>query len=127
MTQVKREDLGIIRFTSAPKGGAPIKIREEWIGIEVPCLFSNDGTTREGKGPRDVISNLDVPDYPGYIVLQGMAIEALREKSPEAAKYWNSLGFPNDAFAIFLFSLESAEVVKPIMTRTEFWQRYIDA
>lgn len=127
MLQVNLEDLGTIRFTSVPKGGAPLSIREQWIGVEVPCLFSHDGTTQEGAGQRDVISGLDVPDYPGYIVLQRMAIDALREKSPEAATFWNELGFPNHDLALFLFSLESAEVVKPVITRTEFWQRFADA
>ncbi len=127
MLQIKLEDLGVIRFTAVPKGGAPLSIREQWIEVEVPCLFSHDGTPQKGDGMRDVISGFDVPDYPGYIVLQTMAIEALREKSPEAATYWNELGFPNHDFALFLFSLESAEVVKPVTTRAEFFKRYADA
>lgn len=127
MLQVKLEDLGTIRFTSVPKGGAPISIREQWIDVEVPCLFSHDGTTQEGEGQRDVISGLDIPDYPGYIVLQTMAIDALREKSPEAADYWNGIGFPNHDFALFIFSLESAEVMKPVTTRAEFFKHYADA
>ena len=127
MLQVNLEDLGVIRFTAVPKGSAPISIREQWIGVEVRCLFSHDGIPQKDDGMRDVISGLDVPDYPGYIVLQAIAIEALREKSPEAATYWNELGFPNHAFALFLFSLESAEVVKPVTTRSEFFKRYADA
>ena len=127
MLQVSLEDLGVIRFTSVPKGGAPISIREQWIGVEVPCLFSHDGVPKKGDGMRDVITGLDVPDYPGYIVLQTMAINALQEKSPEAAAYWNECGFPNHNLALFLFSLESAEIVKPVVSREEFFMRYADA
>lgn len=127
MLQVKLEDLGVIRFTAAPSGGAPKAIREKWIGAEVPCLYSYDGIRLEGEGLCDVETGLDVPDYPGYIVLQTEAIEALQLKSPEAAEYWMERGFPNHPFALFLFNLESAEIVKPVMTRTEFWQRYADA
>ena len=127
MLKFKPEDFGLIRFISAPRGGAPLHIREKWIGVEVPCLFSHDGLTLEGEGQRDVVTGLDVPDYPGYIVFQTQALEALQEKSPEAVEYWNGIGFPNHDFALFLFNLESAEVIKPAMTRKEFWQRYADA
>ena len=127
MLQVSLEDLGVIRFTSMPSGGAPRSIREQWVGVEVPCLFSHNGISLEGEGVRNVVSGLDVPDYPGYIVFQTSAIEALQEKSPEAAEYWKEHGFPNHPFALFLFNLESAEVVKSVMTRKEFWQRYADA
>ncbi len=127
MLQVNLEDLGTVRFTSAPRGGAPLSIREQWIGVEVPCLFSHDGLPQRGDSLHDVVTGMEIPDYPGYIILQTMAIEELRKKSPEAADYWNSSGFPLHSFAIFLFSLESAEVVKPVMTRSEFFKRYADA
>jgi hypothetical protein len=127
MLQLKLEDFGTIRFTSVPRGGAPLAIREQWIGVEVPCLFSHDGGSNEGEGQRDVVTGLDVPDYPGFIVLQIQALDALRKKSPATADYWNKQGFPNHDLALFLFSLESAEVVKPVITRKEFWQRYADA
>lgn len=122
------EDLGIIRFIAVPRGGAPLQIREQWIGVEVPCLFSHDGVSlNEGDSVHDVETGLEVPDYPGYIVLQRHAIEALRQKSPEAAEYWTGCGFPNHAFALFLFDHNSAEVVKPVKTRKEFWQCFNDA
>jgi hypothetical protein len=127
MRRVQIEDLGTICFTAAPRGAAPIQIREQWIGVEVPCLFSHDGVPREGDRTQDVATGLDVPDYPGYVVLQILAIEILRQKSPEAAEYWGELGFPNHATALFLFDHDSAEVVKPVKTRTEFWQSFNDA
>lgn len=128
MRQIQMEDLGTIRFTSVPRGGAPLQIREQWVGVEVPCLFSHDGVPpNEGDTTHDVETGLEVPDYPGYIVLQTHAIEALQRKSPEAAEYWMERGFPNHTFALFLFDHNSAEVVKPVKTREEFWQCFNDA
>ena len=126
MRQVNLEDLGVVRFTSVPKGDAPLKIRQKWVGVEVPCLFSHDGVPQEGDRLHDVVSGMEIPDYPGYIILQAMAIEELKKKSPFAATWWKKHGFPHHPIAIFLFSLESAEVVKSVMTRTEFFQRYAD-
>lgn len=120
------KDSGVIRFTSAPRGGAPIEIREQWIGIEVQCLFSYDGVKRENESLHDVVSGLSIPDYPGYVVFQTQAIEALEKKSPEAAIFWKEIGFPQGLFALFLFNLESAEVVKPVMTRAEFEKNFSD-
>jgi hypothetical protein len=126
--QIQTEDLGTIRFISPPRGGAPMWVREAWIGVEVPCLFSHDGVPpNEGDTVRDVETGLEVPDYPGYIVLQVLALEALEKSSPKAAKYWADCGFPNHPFALFLFDHSSAEVVKPIKTRQEFWQQFNDA
>lgn len=127
MRQIKIEDLGIIRFTSVPTGGATFPIREQWVGVEVPCLYSHDGTLYEDGGLLNVETGLEVPDYPGYVVLQTQALEALEEKSIEAAEYWIERGFPNHPFALFLFDLASAEVLKPVMTRKEFWQQFNDA
>ncbi len=128
MRQIKMEDLGTIRFTTAPRGGAPLEIREQWVGIEVPCLFSHDGVPpNPGDTTHDVETGVEVPDYPGYIVFQVDALEALKKKSQKAVKYWQSRGFPQHPFALFLFDLSSAEVVKPIKTHKEFWQKLNDA
>ncbi len=128
MRQIQIGDLGTIRFTTAPRGGAPLQIREQWVGVEVPCLFSHDGTPpNEGDTVRDVETGFMVPDYPGYIVLQTHAIEALQQQSPEAAEYWSERGFPINPFALFLFDHNSAEIVKPVKTRKEFWQSLSDA
>ncbi len=128
MRQIQMEDLGTIRFTAVPRGGAPLEIREQWVGLEVPCLFTHDGVPpNPGDTNRDVETGLEVPDYPGYIVLQVHALEALEKKSPEAVEYWQSRGFPHAPFALFIFDHNCAEVVKPVRTREEFWQSFNDA
>lgn len=89
----------------------------------MPCLFSHDGVPpNPGDTTRDVETGFKVPDYPGYIVLQVHALEALEKKSPEAVEYWQDHGFPHAPFALFLFDHNCAEVVKPVKTRQEFWQ-----
>jgi len=128
MRQIKMEDLGTIRFIGVPRGGAPLHIREKWVGVEVPCLFSHDGVPpHPGDTMRDVETGLLVPDYPGYIVLQTHAIEALKLKSSEAAEYWMERGFPLHELALFLFDHDSAEVMKPMKTRKEFYLGLNDA
>jgi hypothetical protein len=128
LRQVKVEDLGLIRFTQVPQGGAPIEVREQWIGIEVSCLFTHDGIPLDsGDRTIDAATGFQVPDYPGYIVLQEDAIQALHRKPPEAAAWWKDHGFPQHSFGIFLFNLNSAEVLKPVMTRKEFWRQFNDA
>lgn len=128
MRQIQTEDLGTIRFIAVPRGGAPFSIREQWLGLEVPCLFSHDGVQpNPGDTTRDVETGFEVPDYPGYIVLQVQALEALEKKSPEAVEYWQGLGFPHHPFALFLFDHNSAEIVKPVKTRQEFWLSLSDA
>jgi hypothetical protein len=128
MRQIQIEDLGRIRFVAVPQGDAPLEVREQWVGIEVPCLFSHDGVPpNPGDTMRDAATGLEIPDYPGYMVLQWQAIEALEQNSPEAAEFWKELGFPQSDFAMFLFNHNSAEVVKSVRTRQEFWQSFNDA
>ena len=127
MPDLRLDDLGLIRFVSIPKGDAPDWVRSAWIGVEVTCLFSHDGIPFDKGGVYNVVSGLEIPEYPGYIVFQTHALEALRKKSPEAARYWSKLGFPLYDSALFLFSLESAEVVKPVLTREELWKRFGNA
>jgi hypothetical protein len=127
MLKIRQEDLGVIRFKSTPRGGVPEEIREQWIGVEVPCLFSHDGIPIGNDTTHDALSDVEIPDYPGYMVLQSHALQALEKKSPDAAAYWNSLGYPNHATALFLFDSECVEVITPVLTRRKFWQRYADA
>lgn len=126
MLQIGKEDLGTIRFTTVPRDGSPPHIREQWIGVEVPCVFLHDGVSNQGDSTHDMESGLEVPICPGYIVLQTHAIEALQQKSPEAAMYWIERGFPNHMFALFLFALDSAEILKPVPTREEFFMRFVE-
>jgi len=128
MRQIHIEDLGTIRFISTPLGGAPISVREQWVGLEMPCLFTHDGVPpNPGDTNRDVETGFVVPDYPGYIVLQVHALEALKKKSLEAVEYWRSRGFPQTPSALFIFDHNSAEVVKPVKNRNEFWRQFYDS
>jgi hypothetical protein len=122
------EDLGTIRFISIPLGGAPIWVREQWVGLEIPCLLTYDGVPLNLGGTiRDVETGFVVFDYPGYIVLQVHALEVLERKSPEAVEYWRSRGCPETPSALFIFNRESAEVVKPVKSHEEFSRQFNDS
>lgn len=96
---------GIIKFVAAPGGEAPIEIRKAWIGVEVVCEYLTDGRERGA----------------GYVVLQTHAIERLAKRSPDAAKYWCTHGFPQGAEAAFLFDATCVEVIKAPKTYEELF------
>ena len=67
---------GWIRVMKAPKGEAPLEIREKWIMLLLPC--------------EPIASNK------GVLIRQDYALEILEKREPEAATYWRSRGLPKD-------------------------------
>lgn len=114
--EIDRSRFGKIRIVKVPAGEAPLEIREKWVGVEMSCVFSEKNTNTA----RGVLTGVEMPQYDAYVVLQSEAIEALREKHPDAAKYWNSVGFPQGETDFFSFQQKEAEVVEPVLTREEF-------
>lgn len=77
-----------IKIVAVPPGLAPQKIREEWVGIQIP-LAATDMLRRA-----HVAVKIDNQNEGGYIVLRIMAVEALRlADKNEAANYWDALPF----------------------------------
>jgi len=72
----------------------------------VPCLYRDDNDDES----LNVVTGDVEPSRASYIVLQVHALELLAKKSPEAVRYWNSIGFPHHEMAAFSFDLECAEV-----------------
>lgn len=97
---------GIMRITSAPVGQAPLEIREQWIGVEIPFLEVG----MPAGSAHGVLNGETVKPYKAFTVDQTEAIDALRKKSPEAASWWESMGFPKKG-GQFTFNAECAEVV----------------
>jgi hypothetical protein len=138
MLAINAEDLGIIRITSAPRGRAPLMnrdalmgieipsaIRKAWVGIAISCICSHDGALMyESETIEDVVTGLGVTNSPGYLVFQVDALTSLEKQSPEAAMFWMELGYPQHPAALFLFDFGSAEVMKPMLTRIEFFAKY---
>jgi hypothetical protein len=96
---------GKIMITKTPDGEAPLRVREEWVGVVLPVIAT---TNERGRG---VLSRKAADDEPAYVVLQAAAIKALDEKSPKAAKWWKSKGFPQSKKACFGFKIAHARKI----------------
>lgn len=71
-----------IRIVSTPPGQAPEWVRKEWVGVEIPVV------EQPVKGIQVGVRGGKPQNKGGYEVNTADAIEALRKKSPEAAKWW---------------------------------------
>ena len=93
-----------IRIVSTPAGQAPEWVREKWIGIEIPLAEQEEAGTQAGVflGKPE---NLD-----GYEVGTNDAIQSLREKSPEAADWWEK-NAPLAAIVQLVFAKEVCELI----------------
>ncbi len=80
----------------------------------MPCLWfdpyveSKEVGTGKYKGPAA-----------SYIVFQREAVDALTKVHPEAAHWWNSNGYPQHNDALWLFSANSVEVLKEVLTKAQ--------
>ena len=98
---------GCIKVVKTPTGGAPEEIRKEWIGVTLPCapiLGFSDGVELE------VVTRKEVRKRYCFHVPQVEAIEALEQKSSEAAKWWRQFGYPY-ANGWFTFGEDEAEII----------------
>lgn len=80
-----------IKILATPPGQAPKWVREEWVGVEIPIPEQESGGIQMG------IQCGNAENTDGYQVETRAAIEALRIKSPEAARWWEYtflLAFP---------------------------------
>ncbi len=101
------EKLGKIRITSVPNGEAPEDIKRKWIGVEIPCLCSHSAAFGSG-----ALTKTPIGARSSFVVLQTHALEALARTAPEAVQWWNSIGYPKDETATWLFDQGCAEVLK---------------
>ncbi len=103
------EYTGRIRFVAAPKGQAPLWVREAWIGVTVPCSPFTD--TPPSGSLRGVENGAAVASYECALVPQKEAIDALEQHNAEAAKWWRQNGFGSEFAPVFAFNAESFEVI----------------
>lgn len=71
-----------IRIVSIPPGQAPEWVRKEWIGVEIPLPEQKSGGIQVG------VRGGKAENEGGYQVDTSKAIEALKKKSPKAARWW---------------------------------------
>jgi hypothetical protein len=122
MREIDPNLVGEIFIVKIPQSAAPGDVDLEWVGLTLPCLFMNDIQECEAV---DIIQGKEVEWHPSYAVWQDWALDALRAKCPRAAKYWEDAGFPTEENAMFFFSTDVVEVVKPVMTKNEFYKLYL--
>lgn len=75
-----------IRIKETPPGQAPKEIRDAWVGTVLP--IKPEGEIR-GKVLMGVLGGkVDPENVPGYLVDWNEAVKLLKERSPEAARWW---------------------------------------
>ena len=112
----------LVKIIEAPRGEAPQWVRDAWIGVLLEGLTAKQhaafseaiGVESTGQ-PVGVLSKSPIPldDLSGGDLDTDakIAIERLRDKSPEAAKWWDE-NFSTEAMPLFRFNKECFEVVE---------------
>lgn len=94
------------RIAVIPRGGAPEKVRREWIGIILPFDVPNE-RSRE----RNLVSKELQPDRPFVTVPARIALEELEKKSLEAAQWFRDNLSPSFLqFGNFTFGTSELEI-----------------
>ncbi len=103
---------GRIRITKVPNGEAPLRIRQAWVGLILPCdpyLGYPDNGCEQGVLSKKTNSR----NRCGFSVPQDQAIAILKQKEPDIAKWWKRHGFPK-ANQCFGFAEEEAEILNGV-------------
>ena len=104
--------IGSIRFIKAPRGQAPLWVREAWVGLTIPCFpfiqIPQDGNLR------GVEDGEAMPSYECVLASQKEALDALGQHNEAAAHWWRQNGFGSDSAPPFAFDTESFEIVSSV-------------
>jgi len=77
-----------VKITSVPPGGAPLKIRQQWVGLELPLV---EGELEPGILLSVTGGKPDPRSFGGFPVKTTDAIAALHAaKKNEAARWWEA-------------------------------------
>ena len=78
-----------IRIIDIPPGEAPLEVREQWVGLELP-LVGGDPYAMQLKTCGVLTGASEPEETVGYAVSIEDAVRVLEKKSPEAAAWWRS-------------------------------------
>jgi hypothetical protein len=93
-----------ILITSRPHGGAPLSIRDQWIGLEMPARVTDSSLA-------DVMTRKLVTNRAGgYAVPWDAAMDALGKKDPAARAWWEDLNATNH-FSELIFTSECCKAI----------------
>lgn len=94
-----------IRIIAKPKSEEPDWVNEAWVGLEIPVIKGNYKQT----GGQEVVSG-KYRKYENYVVPVDIALELLKEKNPEAEKWWRENAKLAGVYAIG-FETEACELI----------------
>jgi len=112
----------LVRITGIPHGEAPEWVRKEWVGLLIEGLSTRqrdafeeaiglkDNTPSVGILSRNTIPLDDLSDKDLETDAR-IAIERLRDKSPEAARWWDE-NYSTEAIPLFRFNMECFEIMQ---------------
>lgn len=95
-----------IEIIARPSGQAPELIREAWVGLELEAQMDPGGLYVGVLGGKASSDNIG-----GYTVAGNEALEALRAKHPEAARWWEE-NSPYISFGDLVFGTKFCRVVE---------------
>lgn len=98
-----------IRIKEIPFGPAPEDVRRSWVGMELVAVK----VPPESSGEVNFVTREKFPPRESYAVLASPAIQALGERSPQAAA-WFRQNFPSDIPALS-FGANEVETVATIL------------
>lgn len=96
-----------IKIIGVPPGQAPEKIRKQWVGLVLPVEENAPGPE---EGIQIGIRGGQPENLGGYPVRTQDAIELLKEKSPQTAKWWER-NFPPSVIPRLVFSKTVCEII----------------
>jgi hypothetical protein len=111
---------GKIRIIAVPRGEAPLWVREQWVGLELPVSGNPGPQTLTGYGVLSGPPPLSLEQFEaghrgrlavvtGYCVSTGAAIDILEGVSAEAAEWWKSTLARSVAMPFLMFEKECCE------------------
>lgn len=99
---------GFIRITKVPAGEAPKSVREQWVGLKLPCGHrSAEGPSVFGVESKE--STARRPDC--WKVVQSEALAVLEQKDAAAAQWFKDRGYPYEGL-VFSFAPDEAEPIE---------------
>ncbi|MEO8637717.1 MAG: hypothetical protein ABI430_02350 [Candidatus Taylorbacteria bacterium] len=112
----KTEATGLIKITRVPCGEPPIDVRQEWVGMVLPChpfVGYPDSGMDQGvlSGEKATLNRF------GFSVPQDEAIAILERAAPGAARWWREHGYPKPG-ECFGFAENEAEIISDVTQKT---------
>ncbi|PTX90952.1 hypothetical protein [Opitutus sp. ER46] len=78
-----------IRIVATPPGEAPLEVREQWVGLELP-LMGGEVSAVQIETCGVVTGEIDREETIGYVIDIEDAMLALASKSPSAVAWWRT-------------------------------------